>query len=349
MTCFRKNIERMSGYVPGEQPPPDIKMIKLNTNENPYPPSPAAMEVLRAFEAERMRRYPDPLSGRVISAVGEVFHIPEDWILVGNGSDEILSILVRACCEPGRPLVYAMPTYVLYRTLAEIQDAPYIEIPYDKDYRTPVDDLIAAQGALTIVCSPNSPSGTVASLDDLERLSAGLSGVLAVDEAYVDFAEGDALEWVKRRDNVIVLRTLSKGYSLAGLRLGFAVSQPALISGLMKIKDSYNVDAISCLVGAAALMDQSHKRVNAERVKASRERLSSALRGMGFRVWPSQANFLLARPSKGDAERLYLALKERNILVRYFKQPRLDDKLRISVGTEEENAVLIQSLTRLMS
>jgi histidinol-phosphate aminotransferase len=242
-----------------------------------------------------------------------------------------------------------MPTYVLYRTLAEIQDAPYLEIPYSEDYRTPVKDLIAAMGALTIVCSPNSPSGTVASPGELESLASSLPGILAVDEAYVDFAEGNALDLVRRHENVIVLRTLSKGYSLAGLRLGFAVACPALIDGLMKIKDSYNVDAVTCLLGAAALLDQSYKRTNAERVKVSRERLSAALRKLGFRVWPSQANFILARPPKGDAERLYLSLKEERILVRYFKQPRLEDKLRISVGTDEENAVLVQCLTRLMA
>ncbi len=349
MTYFRKNIEAMSGYVPGEQPPPDVTMIKLNTNENPYPPSPQVITTLRDFSPERLRRYPDPFSNRVRNAVEKVFSVPPDRVIVGNGSDDLLSMLVRACCESGRPLVYAMPTYVLYRTLAEIQDAESIEIPYDEEYNLPVEEMIAVDGALTIVCSPNSPSGTTASLEQLETLASRLSGLLVVDEAYVDFAEGNALDLVKTYGNVMVLRTLSKGYSMAGLRLGFGVAQPALIDGLMKVKDSYNVDALSCLLGAAAIEDQAHKTLNASRVKDSRKRLSEALETLGFRVWPSQANFLLARPPRGDAERLYQSLKEENILVRYFKQPRLEDKLRISVGTEEENAVLIQSLTRLMA
>lgn len=349
MAYFRRNIETMTGYVPGEQPSPDAKVIKLNTNENPYPPSPAVMEILRTFNPELLRRYPDPVSNRVRSAVSRVFGVPEARVLVGNGSDEILSMLVRACCEPGRPLVYATPTYVLYRTLAELQDAPYVEAAYDEDYSLPVDELLKANGALTVVCTPNSPSGTTAPPDQLRRLASNLSGILAVDEAYVDFAEEDALGLVQKHENVIVLRTLSKGYSMAGLRLGFGIANPGLIDGLMKVKDSYNVDAVSCLLGAAAIEDQAHKNANASRVKASRARLSEALKEMGFRVWPSRSNFLLTRPAAGDAERLYQSLKQEGILIRYFNQPRLDDKLRISVGTDEENTVLIQALARLVT
>jgi len=349
MTYLRKNIETMAGYVPGEQPPPGSKVIKLNTNENPYPPSPAAIEILRSFDAELLRRYPDPVSSRVRTAVSRVFSVPEDWVLVGNGSDEILSMLVRACCEAGRPLAYAMPTYVLYRTLAELQDAPFAEASYDEEYNLPVEELIRTDGALTIVCTPNSPSGTTVPLDQLESLASNLTGILAVDEAYVDFADGDALSLVQRYRNVIVLRTLSKGYSLAGLRLGFGIGSPDLIDGLMKIKDSYNVNALSCLVGAAAIEDQAHKNANVSRVRASREKLSEALINMGFRVWPSQSNFLLTRPPKGDAELLYRSLKQEGILVRYFNQPHLDDKLRISVGTDEENAILVRALARLIS
>lgn len=349
MALFRKNIETMTGYVPGEQPPPDAKVIKLNTNENPYPTSPAVMEILRNFNPELLRRYPNPVSNRVRTAVSRVFGVPEDWVLVGNGSDEILSMLVRACCEPGRPLAYAMPTYVLYRTLAELQGAPCMEAAYDEDYNLPVEELLSSDGALTVVCTPNSPSGTTVPLDQIERLASKLSGILAVDEAYVDFAEGDAMELVQKYENVIVLRTLSKGYSMAGLRLGFGVARPDLIDGLMKIKDSYNVNTLSCLLGAEAIEDQAHKNANTSRIKASREKLSSALKEMGFRVWPSQSNFLLTRPPKGDAGRLYQALKQEGILVRYFTQPRLGDKLRISVGTEEENTVLIQALARLIA
>jgi histidinol-phosphate aminotransferase len=338
----------MEAYVPGEQPPPGTRVIKLNTNENPYPPSPAAMEALRGIEPELLRRYPDPFSRKVCRNVSRVFGVPEDWVLVGNGSDEIMSMIIRACSGPQRRVAYPMPTYVLYRTLAQMQEADYVEIPFDDEYNLPLSNLIETNAAVTLIASPNSPSGTLAPISHLKELAMNLQGVLVVDEAYTDFADGNALELVKAHDNVIVLRTLSKGYSLAGLRLGFGIANPDLLKGLFKIKDSYNVDAISCIVGAAAIEDQQHKKMNAEKVKKSRVKLSSDLAHLGFQIWPSQSNFLLVRPPEGNAERLYLLLKGRGILVRYFKQPRLDDKLRISVGTEEQNTILIDALSGLL-
>lgn len=348
MSYFRKNIDAMAAYVPGEQPAPGTKVIKLNTNENPYPPSPAAMKSLREMEGELLRRYPHPFAQRFRETAGRVLDVPSDWILPANGSDDILTMLFRACVEPGRKVAYAMPTYVLYRTLGQIQDAEIVEAQYDEEYNLPVDCLLEAGAALTLVASPNSPSGTAARLADLDRLAAGLPGVLAVDEAYVDFAEANALSLAHKRRNVIILRTLSKGYSMAGLRLGFGVADPALLAGLAKVKDSYNVSAMACALGAAAFADQDYKIANAEKVKASRAKLASSLTKLGFRVWPSQSNFLLARPPAGDAARLYEALKARGILVRYFQQPRLDDKLRITVGSDAECDALVAELRKLL-
>jgi histidinol-phosphate aminotransferase len=347
MSYFRDNIDAMAGYVPGEQPPPGAKVIKLNTNENPYPPSPAALMVLRELDGERLRRYPDPSSAAVCRAAAKVYGVPPDWVLAGNGSDELLAMLFRVCACPGRAVAYPTPTYVLYRTLAAMQDAECIEVPYDEDYNLPAGGLAAASAAMTIVASPNSPSGTVAPRSVLEELAGKLPGLLVVDEAYADFSDENALGLVEKHANLVVLRTLSKGYSLAGLRLGFAVSQKPLLDALAKVKDSYNVDAVACAVGAAAMEDQAWKIANAEKVKASREKLAAGLRRLGFAVWPSQSNFLLARPGDGEARRLYQALKQRGILVRYFQEPRLDDKLRISVGTEQDNAALIGELTKL--
>jgi len=344
MSYFRDNIDAMTAYQPGEQPAPGTKVVKLNTNENPYPPSPKAVELLRGFDAELLRRYPHPYAQRVREAAAAACDVPAEWVLVGNGSDDLLTMIVRSTAEPGRPVVTAAPTYVLYRTLAAIQAAEVIEAPFDEDYNLPVDALLAAGGSVTLVANPNSPSGTVAPLGELGRLAAGLEGLLVIDEAYVDFADGDALGLVATCPNVIVLRTLSKGYSLAGLRLGFGIAQPDVIDGLAKVKDSYNVGAVACAVGAAALEDQAWARANAEKVRASRVRLTAALEALGFRVWASQANFLLARPSAGDAERLYQTLKQRGILVRYFKEPRLDDKLRITVGTDADNDALVDAL-----
>jgi histidinol-phosphate aminotransferase len=340
---FRPSVNAMSGYVPGEQPSGNIRIIKLNTNENPYPPSPKALQVLQTLSGEELRRYPDPTAGAFRHAASEVLGVPADWILAGNGSDDLLTIIVRACTEPGRPVVYPMPTYVLYETLAEIQGAPTIEIPYPDDYTLPVEALIEAQGAVTFIASPNSPSGTQVPLELLDKLAANLSGVLVIDEAYVDFAEGSALELVKKYDNTIVLRTLSKGYSLAGLRFGFAIANPTLLDGLIKVKDSYNVDAIAGAMAAAAIADIEYTAANARKVKADRDRLTIELQKLGFEVFPSQANFVLATvPDSRSAATLYQKLKQQGILVRYFDRPRLDDKLRITVGTPEQNAALIE-------
>lgn len=344
---FRSSIDAMTGYIPGEQPKPGTKFIKLNTNENPYPPSPQAIEVLRTLDSEWLRRYPDSYANEFRQAISEVLGIPVDWIIVGNGSDDVLNVIVRACAEAERQVVYPMPTYVLYRTLAAMQPATCVEIPYPADFRLPIAELVAANGAITFIASPNSPSGHSVPTDDLRQLAAKLSGILVVDEAYVDFAETTALPLVQEFENVMVIRTLSKGYSLAGLRLGFGIANPALLSGLFKVKDSYNIDAIACLVGAAAMRDQAYKNACAERVKASRAKLAIDLKQLGFQIWDSQANFLLVQPPQ-NAEQLYLGLKDQGILVRYFNQAGLADKLRITVGTEEQNQLLIEALIHLM-
>ncbi|MCX7594979.1 MAG: aminotransferase class I/II-fold pyridoxal phosphate-dependent enzyme, partial [Fischerella sp.] len=217
-----------------------------------------------------------------------------------------------------------------------------------EDYHLPIEELVAANGAVTFVASPNSPSGHAVPVDCLRQLAAGLSGVLVIDEAYVDFAEQTALPLVKEFENAIVIRTLSKGYSLAGLRLGFGIANPNLLSGLFKVKDSYNIDAIACLVGAAAIRDQAYKNECVQKVKASRAKLAMDLKQLGFKLWDSQTNFLLAQPPKGNAKEIYLALKERGILVRYFNHPGLEDKLRITVGTDEQNQILVEMLVNLL-
>jgi histidinol-phosphate aminotransferase len=345
---FRPAVDAMTGYVPGEQPKPGTQIIKLNTNENPYPPSPQAMAVLSKLTGELLRRYPDPYAQDFCGAVSQALGVPTDWLIVGNGSDDVLNILVRACGDgDDRPIVYPTPTYVLYKTLAAIQPAKIVEIPYGPDFELPIEALVAAQGAVTFIASPNSPSGHSVPLDQLRELASRLSGVLAIDEAYVDFAAESALSLVTEFPNVIVLRTMSKGYGLAGLRLGFGIANPDLLAGLFKVKDSYNVDAIAIQVGAAAMRDQAYKNECAEKVKTARAQLLIDLSKFGFTVRPSQTNFLLATAPK-DADRLYLGLKEQGILVRYFPQPGLDDKLRITVGTPDQNRSLLAALELLL-
>jgi histidinol-phosphate aminotransferase len=357
MSYFRPAIDAMAGYVPGEQPKPGTKIIKLNTNENPYPPSPQAMAVLQNLDSEWLRRYPDPFARDFCSAVSDALGVPADWVIVGNGSDDVLNVLMRACAEGSdKPIVYPMPTYVLYRTLAEMQPAQILEIPYGENFELPLEALVAAQAAITFIASPNSPSGHVVPLEQLRELARRVKGVLAVDEAYVDFAAGSALPLVQEFENVIVLRTLSKGYSLAGLRMGFGVANPKLLAGLFKVKDSYNIDAIAIQVGTAAMRDQAYKNDCATKVMASRSQLMVDLKQLGFGVRESHGNFLLAtvpsdqKPHDAEilAETLYIALKERGILVRYFKQPGLADKLRITVGTAEQNQVLLEGLVSLL-
>lgn len=350
MSYFRPAIAAMKGYIPGEQPKPGTQIIKLNTNENPYPPSPKALEVLHHLDSEWLRRYPDPFARDFCQAVSEALNVPPDWVLVGNGSDDILNVLVRACGEGrDRTIVYPTPTYVLYRTLSAMQPAEVVEIPYSSDFKLPIDDLVTANGAVTFIASPNSPSGHIVPLDDLHELARRLQGVLAIDEAYVDFADYSALPLVSQYENVIVLRTLSKGYSLAGLRMGFGIANPALLEGLFKVKDSYNIDAIATLVGTAAMRDQAYKEACAQKVKTSRAKLTADLKKLGFTVGESHGNFVLATPLTQKAEDLYLGLKDRGILVRYFNQPGLDDKLRITVGTEAQNQRLIETLLNLES
>lgn len=346
---FRPHVKSMRPYIPGEQPGVGEKVVKLNTNENPYPPSPAAMKVLRELDGEHLRRYPHPTARAFQEAAGQALGYDADWILPGNGSDDLLTMIFRAVTEPGRAAAYPTPTYSLYDTLAEIQNAETIEIPFDDDFRLPADGLADAGAPVTLVVNPNAPSGTSFATRELEALAGRVAGLLVIDEAYADFADETALELPRRCENVIVLRTLSKGYSLAGLRLGFGIARPEILEGLMKVKDSYNVDAVACVVGAAAIADQAYKNECAAKVRATRAALASRLEALGFAVWPSQTNFLLVRPPDGRARELYESLKERGILIRYFQQPRLEDKLRISVGTDDETALLLRAIEEVLT
>jgi histidinol-phosphate aminotransferase len=350
MSFFRPNIESMPPYVPGEQPAPGTKVIKLNTNENPYPPSPRAIRALRELDPERLRRYSDPMARRFCQAVGKVLGFPSEWIVAGNGSDDLLAMIFLACADEGRRVVYPTPTYVLYRTLAQMQNCEFVEIPFDADFSLPVRAIIEAAGAVTLLARPNSPSGTAYPLKDVEEIARNVSGLVVLDEAYVDFARDHGLDLVRKYENVMSLRTLSKGYSLAGLRLGFGIAQPRVADMLVKVKDSYAVDAVACEVGAAAFEDQDYKNACAAKVRASREKLSAALAALGFQVWPSESNFLLAAVPGGKAGDVYRGLKERGILVRYFgSEPGLSDKLRISVGTDEQDAALLSAIGEVLT
>jgi histidinol-phosphate aminotransferase len=346
MGYFRKNVEKTKGYEPGFQPK-QTDIIKLNTNENPYPPSPRVAEVLSRINAEQLRRYPDPMGSAFREAAAEVNDVLPENIMCCNGGDDLLSIAFRAFCDPNRPVAYPVPTYSLYPVLAALQDCQAIEIPFDGEFNLPVK-LTKTGAALTIVCNPNAPSGSFVSVGELASLADELSGVLLIDEAYVDFADDNCAGLIKDLDNVIVLRSLSKGYGLAGIRFGYAMASAELIAGLMKVKDSYNVDAVAIAVATAAIKDRQYFQQTTEKVKEARELLIGQLRALGFAVPNSRANFVLAESRNCPAGVLYEKLVQRNIYVRYFDLPGLSNRLRITVGMEEQNDRLILALKEIV-
>lgn len=347
MQYFRKSVEEAKGYVPGFQPG-QKDVVKLNTNENPYPPSQQVMKVLTEIGPEQLRRYPDPQGNAFRRAAAEVNGLEPEYIMCCNGGDDLLTIAFRAFCDRNRPVAYPVPTYSLFPVLAKLQDCSAIEVPFDSKFNLP-DELAGSGAALTIVCNPNAPNGSFVSVDELALLADKLTGVLLIDEAYVDFADDNCTRLAKDFDNIILLRSMSKGYSLAGLRFGYAITSPDLIAGLMKVKDSYNVDSIAIALATAAMKDQRYFKKNVEKVKKARKELTEQLRELGFGVPDSSANFVLAQSDNYKAGEIYDKLVQRNIYVRYFDLPGLADKLRITVGTTEQNGRLILALKEILS
>jgi histidinol-phosphate aminotransferase len=344
MPGIRPNIQAMAGYAPGEQPR-DGGFIKLNTNENPYPPSPKVFDALRtALTGERLRKYPDPLGTAFRQTAARVLDVDPEAILIGNGSDDLLTILTRAFVPEGGFIASLTPSYILYRSLAEIQGVRFQAAPFTLDWQVP-DPWPLPHADLTFLANPNSPSGTMVSPASLERLIASARGPVVLDEAYVDFADTNALRLAK--GSVIVTRSLSKSYALAGIRFGYAVADPAVIRELVKVKDSYNCDILSLTAAAAALEDRDYLKETRARILATRARLSQALEQRRFDVTPSQANFVWCRRSDRPVKPIYEELKKRRILIRYMNYEGYGDGLRISVGTDAEIDRLLEELDRI--
>jgi len=346
---FRPSVADLHPYVPGEQPQGG-KFIKLNTNENPYPPADAVIEAIRAA-AIGLQRYPDPTASLFRRAAAEVLGLPgPEWILAGNGSDEILTILVRAMVGEGELLRLPYPSYILYRTLAEIQGARWEQVPFSPQWDLNPAFGAAAEGLrLAFLPNPNSPSGTILAPAEVWEIAQQLPCPLVVDEAYADFAPGNCLQLVRQSDKILVTRTLSKAYGLAGLRFGFVVAQPQLIAELGKLKDSYNCDALSIAGATAAIRGQVWLRENCQKIIATRETMATGLRGLGFRVTPSSANFLWCTHEEKSHRQLYEQLKARQILVRYMDFPGWGDGLRISVGTDAQGDALLSTLGSIVT
>jgi histidinol-phosphate aminotransferase len=343
----RSTIRSLDGYVPGEQPPAGARVVKLNTNENPYPPSPRVMEAVRAVPPHALQRYPQPMADAFRAAASRVLGVPEDAILAGNGSDDILTIATRTFLDPGGTLAYPEPTYSLYPVLARLQDARVVTVPWASGWSLPIDALVATGARAIYLANPNAPTGTRVPASAVEALAHAFDGVLLVDEAYVDFADENCLDLALRLPNVVISRTMSKSYSLAGVRFGFAVARPELVREMAKVKDSYNCDALSIAAAAAAISDQDYARSTWAKIRGERSRLTSALEALGWSVLPSQANFVFATVPGQRARAVHSALKAAGVLVRYFDIPGIDDKLRITVGTPEDTDALVAALAKI--
>jgi histidinol-phosphate aminotransferase len=343
----RPNVREMHGYAPGEQPGPGERVVKLNTNENPFPPSPKVIAAIQNIEPEMLRRYPNPTADLFREAAAALLDVKPDMILAGNGSDDILTIATRTFVPPGGTLAYPEPTYSLYPVLAQLEEAKVVTVAWERDYSLPTDALLETKAHAIYLANPNAPTGTFVSPMKVEELAKKFEGLILIDEAYVDFAEDDCVPLVREYENVVISRTLSKAYSLAGLRFGYAVGQVHVIAEMMKVKDSYNTDAVSVVAATAAIQDQAYAERSWDHVRQERQRLSSELTQMGWRVIPSQANFILVTCPNGNGREAYLGLKQQGILVRYFDKPGLSDKIRITVGSMQENNALLGGIKAL--
>ena len=340
----RKNVREMAGYTPGEQPAIGQKVIKLNTNENPFPPSPKVMAAVHQIDPEALRRYPNPKADAFRAAAAKVNGLSIDMIIAGNGSDDILSIAMRTFLAPGDLLVFPDPTYSLYPVLADLGEVRWQTVQWTENWSLPIEALLAAKPNAIFLANPNAPTGTFVPPGQIEELLREFKGLLLIDEAYVDFAEENCVPLLRRYENLVISRTLSKAYCLAGVRFGYGMAHASVIEEMMKVKDSYNCDAIAVCAATAALLDQDYARKTWEHIRAERQRVTSELSALGWTVLPSQANFILASVPDGNGRQMYLGLKAKGILVRYFDKPGLQDKVRITIGARHENDALLSAV-----
>ena len=343
----RPSVRQMDGYTPGEQPAFGERVVKLNTNENPFKPSDKVLAAIREVEAEMLRRYPSPMADGFRAAAAKVHGVTPSMILAGNGSDDILTIATRTFLNSGDTLAAPEPTYSLYPILAQLQDAKFVTVPWGPNYSLPTEALLATKAKAIYLANPNAPTGTMIPPTKMAELAKAFHGLVLIDEAYVDFADDNCLSLVKDYANVVISRTFSKGYSLAGLRFGYAIAQPQVIAEMMKVKDSYNCDALSVIAATAAILDQDHARNSWNHVREERQRVTAELVQLGWSVLPSHANFILAVCPDGRGREAYQGLKAQGILVRYFDKPGLTDKIRITIGTSQENNALIGGIKAL--
>ena len=349
MITLRPNIAAMQGYVPGYQPPDIASWIKLNTNENSYPPSPKVVEAILAelgADGRSLHTYPSASSQLLRETAGALHGFDPSWIIMANGSDEVLNNLIRAFVSEGEEIAYVHPSYSYYCTLAEIQGARVRTFGLTDDFRI-ADFPARYEGKLFFLTTPNAPLGPAFSLEYIEELAQRCSGMLVLDETYADFADFNALALIKKYDNVVVTRSLSKSYALAGMRLGLAIARPEVIGALDKIRDHYNLDRLAQAACVAALKDQAYLKDMCRKIRETREWFTAELRALEYDVTDSCGNYVFAAPSDRNGKRVYDGLYSRRILVRHFADPLLCHGLRISIGTREEMEATLAALNEI--
>jgi len=346
MITLRKNIAEMAGYVPGFQPEDVASYIKLNTNENAYPPSPQVIEAIVREAGEGLRRYPDATSRLAREEAGKLYGFDPSWIVMGNGSDEVLNNLIRAFASEGDEIAYVHPSYSYYGTLAEIQGARVRTFELTEQFE-PEGIPDGYLGRVFFLTNPNAPLGFTYTQRYIAELAGRLSGVLVIDETYADFAGENSLELVRSLENVVVTRTFSKSYALAGMRVGMAIARPEVIAALNKIRDHYNLDRLAQAAAVAALRDQDYFLSCVAKILKARVWFCAELAKLRYHVIPSSANFVFATPPDRNGARIYQGLYERRILVRHFSDPRLSQGVRISIGTMEEMERTVQALREI--
>ena len=347
---WSKRVHELDPYTPGEQPQ-DQQYIKLNTNENPYPPSPQAITAMRHAASDNMRLYPDPNAQVLKQAIADFYQLTPEQVFVGNSSDEVLAHTFVALLKHEKPLLFPDISYSFYPAYCRLFGITAEQIPLADDFTIRTQDYERPNGGI-IFPNPNAPSGIALTLTDIEKiLRANPESVVVIDEAYIDFGGDTATPLIQQYPNLLITQTFSKSRSLAGLRVGFAMGHPELIEGLERVKNSFNsypLDRAAIAGATASINDKDYFNETCDKIIHTREKTSQALAQLGFNVLESKTNFVFAKPAKKDAQTLYAALKNKGILVRYFNAPRIDDYLRITIGTDEEMEQLIDTLKTLL-
>jgi len=344
---WSRTVKNITPYTPGEQPK-DRKYIKLNTNENPYPPSPRVIEAIKHAADETLRLYPDPLGEELRETIADYCHLAKDNVFIGNGSDELLAFSFLAFFEPaGRPLLFADITYSFYPVYAAFFKTNYRLIPVDEEFDVPVAGYTQDNGGI-IIANPNAPTGKGMPAEAIEAiLRQNENSVVILDEAYVDFGGQSAIRFINNYPNLLIIRTLSKSHSLAGLRVGYALGHPELIAAIIRVKDSinsYTVDRLALAGAREAIKDISYFQETRSRIMQTRERVSTRLTEMSFKVIPSLANFIFITTAQCPASILFQRLREKGILVRYFNKPKIDNYLRVTIGTDAEMDAFLETI-----